>query len=404
VTSTGYRDVLALPGVRAITVFAFLARIPATAAPFALTLHVVLGLDRGYGAAGLLGAGSTVGVALGAPLLGRLVDARGLFPMLAVSAAATVAFWAVAPVLPYRWLLAAAFVGGVLGLPVYSLVKQILTALVPAPRRRAALALDSMSIDLSYVLGPAAGTLLAVQVSPTAALWSVGGGLALACAVLWVLAPPTRVAVAAEPACVSTGPAAPPAPPRAGIPARLRTPDWLDRPMAAALLASGGAVGVLFGSELAIIASLQATGQARWIAVVNAVWCLASVAGGYVHGAMSRRLPLPLLVGGLGLATTVVAFGGAWWTYALLLVPAGALCAPSLTESADVVGRLAPEQVRGVVTGLQTSAMTVGSAAATPLCGVVVDAASPAAAIVVIGVAGMLVAAASALLDTGRAG
>lgn len=381
-----YREVLRLPGVRAVTVVAFGARIPASAAPIVLTLHVVVGLGSGYGAAGLLGAAATVGMGVGAPLLGRLVDARGLRVMLVVALLATVGFWGAAPVLPYPWLLAGAFAGGVLGLPVFSLVRQVVAALVPSELRRPAFAVDSMSVELSYIVGPAAGTLVAVQVSTTAALWMVGGGLALACVALFALNPPTRPAEA------------PPAPAPARAPRRV-VPAWLDRRLVAALLASGAAVGVLFGGELAVIASLQAGGQAAWIAVVNAVWCLASLAGGYVYGAARRGLPLPLLVAGLGVATLPVALGGAWWTFALLLIPAGMLCAPSLTASADVVTGLAPDDARGLVTGLQATAMTVGSAVATPLSGAVIDAASPAAAILVVGSACVLVAGVAALLD-----
>lgn len=396
--AAGYRGVLRLPGMRSLTVVAFLARIPATAAPFALTLHVVLGLGLGYGPAGLLAAATTVGMGIGAPLLGRLVDARGLRTMLVIATAATLAFWATAPYLGYRWLLVGAFVGGVLALPVFSLVKQSLAVLVPEPQRRAAFAVDAMSVELSYILGPATGTLVALTVSTTAALWMVGGGLTLACLALLVLDPPTR-STAPQPAARTDISSEPGHAARTGTRRRLRRPHWLDRRLGAALLASGAAVGVLFGSELAVIASLQAGGEAAWIAAVNAVWCLASLAGGYMYGAARRGLPLPLLVAGLGLATMPVALGGAWWTFALLLVPAGMLCAPSLTASADVITRLAPEHARGLVTGLQASAMTLGTAVATPLSGAVIDAASPAAAILVVGGAGVLVAGVAALLN-----
>lgn len=84
---TGYREVLALPGVTPLMTNALLARVPASAAAITLTLHVVLTLDLGYAAAGAVGAASTVGMAIGAPVLGRLVDRRGLRTMLAVTAA-----------------------------------------------------------------------------------------------------------------------------------------------------------------------------------------------------------------------------------------------------------------------------------------------------------------------------
>jgi MFS family permease len=88
----GYRAVLGLPGVASLTGIAFLARIPASAAAITLTLHVVLTLDHGYAAAGLVGASATVGMAIGAPLLGRLVDRRGLRTMLSLTLCAEAVF------------------------------------------------------------------------------------------------------------------------------------------------------------------------------------------------------------------------------------------------------------------------------------------------------------------------
>src|SRR5438045_8917991 len=92
-----YRRVLALPGVRSLMLVALLARIPIIAGGFALTLHVLLDQGRGYGAAGLVGMASTVGSALGAPLLGRFVDRRGPRPVLPVPAAADAPIRAVRP-------------------------------------------------------------------------------------------------------------------------------------------------------------------------------------------------------------------------------------------------------------------------------------------------------------------
>src|SRR5689334_737994 len=94
---TPYRRVLAMPGMRPLMAVALLARIPVIAASVTLTLHVVLDLHRGYGAAGLVGASSTVGIALGSPLLGRFVDRRGMRPMLLLTTVAEAVFWALAP-------------------------------------------------------------------------------------------------------------------------------------------------------------------------------------------------------------------------------------------------------------------------------------------------------------------
>jgi MFS family permease len=371
---SAYRTVLALPGVGAVTAVSFLARLPASAAAITLTLHVVLTLDQGYAAAGLVGAAATVGMAIGAPLLGRLVDRRGLRTMLVLTLSAQAVFWGVAPFLSYPVLLAGALLGGLLGVPVYSVTRQSLAVLVPPERRRTVFALDSMSVEISYIIGPAVGALLALQVSSTAAMWAVGAGWLGAGGALMLLNPPTRVAGAA-----SSGP---PPPVR----------QWLDVRLLGALLATTAAVTVVFGTELSMIAGLELGGQAGWIPVVNAVWCVASLVGGFVYGAARRSRSLPLLVGGLGAAALPVALAGPWWSYALLLVPVGLLIAPSMAASAETVSVLAPEHVRGLVTGLHGSAITIGATIATPLAGLLVDIASPAAAVLTVGSTGLAAA------------
>ena len=375
-----YRAILAIPGVGAVTAVSFLARLPASASAITLTLHVVLTLDHGYAAAGLVGAAATVGMAIGAPLLGRLVDRRGLRTMLVLTLSAQAVFWGVAPLLPYPALLASALVGGLLGVPVYSVMRQSIAVLVPPERRRTAFALDSMSVEISYIVGPAVGALLALQASSAAAMWVIGASWLVSGGALMLLNPPTR-----GPETAGSGP---PPPVR----------QWLDLRLLGALLATMAAVVVVFGTELSMIAGLEIGGQAGWIPVVNTVWCIASLVGGYVYGAARRSRSLPLLVGCLGAAALPVALAGPWWSYALLLIPVGALIAPSMAASAETVSVLTPEHVRGLVTGLHGSAITLGATIATPLAGLLVDIASPAAAVLVVGAIGLGAAAVVALL------
>lgn len=379
-----YRSVLALPGVAPLSMVGFLARIPAAAAGITLTLHVVLTLGHGYAAAGLVAAAATIGSAMGAPLLGRLVDRRGLRIVLVITLMAEAVFWSVAPWLSYPGLLVGALLAGVLTLPVYSVIRQALAAMVPSGQRRPAFALDSMSVELSYIIGPATGTLLVVALSSMAAMWSVGAGFLLAGVALWVLDPPTRTAASSD-----DGP-----PP----PAR----EWLDRRLLAALLATTAAVVVIFGTELTMIAGLQLRGQAAWIPVVNAVWCVASLVGGFLYGAARRSVPLFALVAGLGTASLPVALGSEWWTYALLLVPAGLLCAPSLAASSEAVSRLAPEHARGLVTGLHGSAITLGAALGAPLAGLLIDVAAPGVSVLGVGLTCVAVAGGAAALGRAR--
>lgn len=372
-----YRAVLATPGLRALVVVGFLARVPMTASLIALTLHVVLTLRLGYGPAGLVGASSTVGLAIGAPTLGRLVDRRGLRTMLAVALVAECAFWSVAPLLDYPALLVGAFLGGLLGLPVHSVIRQAVGVLAPTGLRRPTFALDSMSVEISYIVGPAIGTVLALQLSTPVALWLIGAGRVVGVLALGLLNPATRTGADAAP---------------------VHRRSWLTARLGGALLATGAAVFVLFGTELVMVASLQTSGQTGALPVVNTVWGLASLAGGFAYGAVRRDLPLVGLVLGLAVATAPVALGGPWWALALLLVPPGLLCAPALAAGANAVTELAPEHARGLVVGLHGSAMTTGGALATPLTGALIDAASPEVAVLVVAAVGVVVAAVAGLL------
>jgi MFS family permease len=374
-----YREVLAVPGLPPLILLSLASRVPASASAIVLTLHVVLTLDHGYAAAGTVGAASTIGMAVGAPLLGRLIDRFGLRPVLALGVCTEAVFWSVAPVLPYPALVVCALLAGTLGVPLFSVVRQSIGAIVPEAQRRPAFAVDSMAVELSYIIGPAVGTLIVLQASSPVAVWVVGVGRVLSGIALWLLNPLTRAAGSGDE----------PTPP-------IR--QWLDRRLMAALLATSAAVVVVFGTELSVIAGLQTSGQAGWIPVVNTVWCLASLTGGFVYGAMTRAPSLPVITAAVGVAALPVALGGAWWSYALLLLPCGLLLAPSLAASSEAVSRLAPEPARGVVTGLHASAITLGAAAGTPLAGLLIDLASPAAAVLTVGLTGIVVAVVAGLL------
>ncbi|HKS97986.1 MAG TPA: MFS transporter, partial [Rugosimonospora sp.] len=252
---TPYRRVLALPGLRALVVVALLARIPVIAAGVTLTLHVVLDLHRGYGAAGLVGAASTVGIALGSPLLGRLVDRRGLRLMLVVTTLVEAVFWSLAPALSYPALLVAAFLGGLFTLPVFSVVRQSLAALVGEADRRAAYSIDSMSTELSYMAGPTLAVLVVTQVSARAAMIAVGVTTVLAGLGLLALNPPTRAAH--ESAADATA---------------VRRRDWLRARFVVVLLVSSATTIVLAGTDVALVAVLRAAGQLSWTGLVLAAW------------------------------------------------------------------------------------------------------------------------------------
>ncbi|MFG2056752.1 MFS transporter [Micromonospora sp. NPDC048930] len=371
-----YREALALPGLRSLLLVSVLARVPLTATGVTLTFHVVLDLGRGYGAAGLVGAASTVGAALGSPLLGRLVDRRGLRPVLLLTTVAEGVFWASAPTLSYAVLLPAAFLAGLLALPVFSVVRQSVAALVPAERRRPAYALDSMSVELSFMVGPALAVALATALSPRVTMWAVGAGIVASGICFWLLDPPTRGAD--EPA---------------GPPRKVPRREWLTPRLLAVLAVSLAATLVLGGTDVAVVAVLRAGGEVGWTGAVLAAWAVASLVGGFAYGAVTRSFSPLVLMATLSLTTIPVGLGGAhWWLLCLALIPAGALCAPTIASTADAVSRLAPAGVRGEAMGLHGSAVTVGIALGAPLAGAVIDASAPMWGFAVTGAIGVLVA------------
>jgi MFS family permease len=149
---------------------------------------------------------------------------------------------------------------------------------------------------------------------------------------------------------------------------------------------------VLSGTDVAVVAVLRDTGELSWTGAVLALWAVYSLLGGFAYGTVKRGLAPVLLLAPMAALTIPVGLGGHhWWLLALLLLPAGALCAPTITASADAVSRLTPASARGEAMGLHNSALTVGVAAGSPLAGLVMDTWSPAWGFAAVGGVGLLI-------------
>ncbi|MBO0900592.1 MFS transporter [Cellulomonas sp. zg-ZUI22] len=339
-----------------------------------LTLHVVGALDEGYGRAGVVAASLTVGLAVGAPWRGRLVDRLGLRRAVLPSVAVESAVWLAAPHLDYVGLIAVVFVGGLFLVPVFSVVRQSLSVLVPPAQQKAAFALDSVATELTFMLGPVLGVLLVTGGSSVLALTVVGvatvGGGAL---LLWA-DPPTR----------SASGAATPADRPAG---RVVTPRLL-----VVLLAAVAAAFVIVGTDVSLVAALNDAGRPQDVGWMVALWAGGSLVGGLLHG-ISPRQPAPLvLVALLALATLPAAFADGRGALAVAVVIAGLPCAPVLASINATLVRLVPEERRGEVMGWGGTMQTVGNALGAPLCGVVIDRAGAGAGFATAAVVGGAVA------------
>jgi MFS family permease len=365
-----YRQVLAVPGVRALLLVGVLARIPTTAIGMTLTLHVVNALGRPWTQAGLVTAAFTVGAAAGGPLLGRLIDRRGLRTVMVLTTTVSAALWFTAPHLPYLVLVPTALLAGLFATPVFPAIRLSLAAMVPVDRRRAAFALDSMIVELSFMVGPAVAVILATSLRPGYGLDIMAAGMVASGVAMYGLNPPTRAEGQAIPEV---------APPR-------RT--WISRRLVVLMITAMSATFILSATDLSIVATMRDGGAVRWTGLAIALWCAYSLVGGLIFGTIHRPVSPLLLVGALGLLTIPAGLAPSWPWLLLALVPSGVACAPSMTAANDTLSRIVPENSRGEAIGLLGSAMTAGTTIGAPFAGLVIDHAGPAWAFAAAGAVG----------------
>jgi len=407
-----YRAVLRQHAVRNLLLLGVIARLPLTAAGIVLVLHVEITLDRSWLEAGLVGAATTVGAAIGSPWRGRMVDRWGLRRALAPSIVVEALVWGSVPFLGYHWLLVAAFVGGLMGVPIFTVVRQSLSVLIPEAQRRTAYAVDSIGVELSFMAGPALGVLVATQVSTTAALVAVGVTTVASGLLLAAANPPTRseqlagrrvgpdvdhadaVSRLAPVSAADIDRAALQGVPRGPV-ARPSRKEWVTPSLLAVLVATAGATLVLHGTDLGVVAVLREADAVGLSWAVFAAWGAASIAGGLLYGGAAKGVhPLWLLLA-LGLLTVPVGLATSPWLLCLLILPAGALCAPVISSTAEAVARQVPEGSRGEAMGWHGSALTIGGALGSPAAGMAIDAVGPWGGFALVGSFGSLVAVAA---------
>lgn len=363
-----YREAFATPGLRPLMVVGLLAKIPGLGIPAVVVLHVVYGLDLGFGPAGIAAAMWTAGVGIGAPLQGKALDRHGLRPVLVVVFAAQAAFWGFAHLLPYPYLLVAALCGGLASVPAFTIIRLALAVMVPEEHRHSAYVVDSITTDIAYMTGPSIGILVTSQASPTTA-FLVMGGMLLAGAIAYAAAnPPLRAARTDEP------------------PGR-----WLSLKLLCVLGITSGVSIAVIGIEVAAIGTLQRFDQLQWSWAFLVTCGAFSIVGGFVYGTLRRPPPPAAIAVCLGITVLPMGLATHWGWLCLLAIPANFLVAPGLSATANAVSRLAPAGSKGVAMGAYASALMVGSVAGSPIAGAGLDSGGPVAAFVAVGAASALI-------------
>lgn len=371
-----YRSVLAIRDVRRVLLLILAVRIPMWAGNVVLTLHVVTHLHRSYAAAGLVDGLFTVAASISNPWRGRNLDRRGLRRTVAPCLVVGAVCWSIAPFVGYWPLLALASLAGLFMVPSFSIVRQALMHAAPDEQRRTALSVDSVMTEVTFMIGPPIGVLLATSWSTSWTLFSCEFVAVLGCGVLWL----------ANPALRAPHDDSEPQRPKVGV----RT--WFTGEVVAVLVMSAAAILVLSGTGVAIVAALRSLHHAAWIGWELAIWGLGSGVGGLAYGALHRSLPVVGLLALLGGSTVPVGLAPGPLSLAVLLFVTGFFCAPTITAAVEALTRAVPEQVRGEALGWHGSAMTAGSAAGAPLAGVAIDSAGWGGGFMVVGLVGVVAA------------
>jgi MFS family permease len=365
------------PGALRLFSISVVARLPLAMLSIGLLMHVEH-LTDSFAAAGLVDGSYAISLAVGGPLLGRLVDRGGQTRVLAASAAAATAALAALASQPEGSSVAIlALLAVAVGLatpPLGACLRTLLPGLVSdSDAAASAYALDATAIELTWICGP----LLAVGLGT---VFSTATALAAAGAVLMT----GTLVFATDPASRGWRPGAHE---RTARGEALRSPAM--RTLVIALLAVGAVTGSV---QVGVAAAADSMAQPTATGPVLGLWGLGSLLGGLLASRLGSRVGgagmlslflLALTVGHLALAaaTSVVALG------ALLLV-AGAAIAPTYASAYVMADRAAPRGVMTEAFAWLATAAAVGGAAGAALAGSLVEHAGYAAAFGLAGLVG----------------
>ena len=375
------------PGARRLFVASVIARLPLEALSIGLLVHARQ-LTGSFAAAGVVSGVYAIGVGVGGPVLGRLVDRHGptavLLGSVSVAGVLLVAMALAPATTPLAVLVGLAGGIGIATPPVGACLRTQLPSLLSEPGAlRSAYALEASLVELTYIFGPP----LALGVGE---VWSTGAALAVAGTVLFA----ATAAFAAQPASRHWAPTPRDRRVRGGS---LRTPAMWT--LVIVLLA----VGMLLGAdEVAVIATAKALHTTTAAAPLFAVWGAGSFFGGLLvtrlGGGARRAAGLVLL---LGLLTAghmaLIPADRSVLTLGAALLFAGAAIAPTEATLYAMVERAAPIGTVTEAFAWLATAMAVGSAAGAAGAGVLADRAGPTAAFAFGGAAGAVALVATAL-------
>lgn len=333
--------------------------------PFAmLTLSIVLLVQHttgSYGAAGAVAAATGVSMALFAPFSGRLADRHGqravLVPGVLLHTLSSLALTALALTDAPLWAL---FVAAV---PTGASVPQIGpmvrarwgVKLKDSPLMTTAAAFESVTDELTFVVGPLLATALCTAVNPAAGLVTEAA-LTLVGGLLFAAQKGTQPEVAT------------------GGHARVQHASALRVPGVRVLIVTFLGIGSVFGGmQVSLAAYTESIGEPGLNGVLYGVFAAGNMLSGIACGAIAWKVaPQRRLV--VGYAALAVSASALWTAQSSLLLAAlgllvGMCIAPALITGFTMVDDLVPAGARTEAFTWLTGAVALGQAAAVTVAG-----------------------------------
>ncbi|MEU3731527.1 MFS transporter [Streptomyces sp. NPDC033538] len=365
--TASYRSVLRTPGAAAFFLVAAPARVGVAMAGLGIVwlVHTETG---SFGAAGLVTGSFAVAETLVGPQTARLMDRFGqprvLIPLLGAHAGAIAALVALARTgTPVVALMAAGLAAGATIPQFGALAAARWSALLHGRAQLApALALETVSNEVAFLLGPALAVLTATQLHPAAGTVLAGAlvvGAGLAFAALRRTAP------------------APVAPPAADC-GDARAPGTLWTRNFATLLAVNLALGVFFGSmQVSVSAFAHVHHAAAAAGFLYGLLSAASLLAGLVYGRYRRNTTpaaqLPLILTALACASLLPLLADTPWQLGLALLLPGAGVAPCIIVSSMLTESVMDRTVLTQAFTWTNSASAAGIALSAAAVGRLVD-------------------------------
>ncbi|GAA3789305.1 MFS transporter [Streptomyces chiangmaiensis] len=337
--------------------------------PFAmLTLSIVLLVQHttgSYGAAGAVAAVTGVSMALFAPYSGRLADRHGqravLLPGVLVHTVAVASLTALALAHAPLWALFLAAVPTGASVPQIGPMVRARwgVKLQDSPLMTTAAAFESVTDELTFVLGPLLATALCTAVAPAAGLLAEAT-LTLVGGMLFAAQKGTQPPVAAV------------------THARVDQVSALRVPGVRVLIAAFLGIGSVFGGmQVSLAAFSESIGEPGLNGILYGIFAAGNMLSGIVCGAIAwKAAPQRRLV--IGYTALALAASGLWTAHSVVVLAGlgllvGMSIAPSLITGYTLVEGLVPAAARTEAFTWLTGAVALGQAAAVTVAGQLED-------------------------------